>query len=331
MSVARDEAFKAAIAAVAALPKSVSNENKLKLYAYFKQAKVGSAPEQANAGVFDIVAKEKHKSWLSLGRMPAEEARELYIALVNQLQQEECTPSRESQSEGAPVVKDKPIWRQASHSTSHSASHSSFFAARITEAGEPIQRSEMKERERKGKKSGEKSVHFAATNSDDTSTVEDAPAPTEMYTIEAAIEMIRGAMREARPPIRVSTLLDGVLPPGLICSACLPCLRNCILNCLPVCAPAAPLQERFLLITTDLFEKMTISWHVDHSEALAGTELLWFCWAVFVAKQDGKGSVNISETARGGNGFSHGRIAKRAQLERLSAQLSVLLVSQEIV
>lgn len=314
----RDEAFRAAAAAAPSLPKSCTNENKLKLYAYFKQAKVGSAPEQANAGVFDIVAKEKHKAWLALGTMPAEEAREFYIALVNQLQQEECTPPRESQSEGAPVMNDKP--------PIHSASHSSFFAARITEAGEPFERSEKKERERKGKKGGEKSD--AATNSDETGTVEDAPAPTEMYTIEAAIEMIRSAMREAHPSIRVPTLLGGVLPPGLShWSACLPWLRNC----LPVCAPAAPLQERFLLITTDLFEKMTISWHVDHSEAVAGTELLWFCWAVFVAKQDGKGSVNISETARGGNGFSHGRIAKRAQLERLSAQLSVLLASQEIV
>jgi len=316
---AREEAFRAATAAAPSLPKSCTNENKLKLYAYFKQAKVGSAPEQANAGVFDIVAKEKHKAWLALGTMPAEEAREFYIALVNQLQQEECTPPRESQSEGAPVMKDKPpMWRQASHS----ASHSSFFAARITEAGEPFERSEKKERERKGEKGGEKSVHA------ETGTVEDAPAPTEMYTIEAAIEMIRGAMREAHPSIRVPTLLGGVLPPGLShWAACLPWLRNC----LPVCAPAAPLQERFLLITTDIFEKMTISWHVDHSKAVAGTELLWFCWAVFVAKQDGKGSVNISETARGGNGFSHGRIAKRAQLERLSAQLSVLLASQEIV
>jgi diazepam-binding inhibitor (GABA receptor modulating acyl-CoA-binding protein) len=80
-----DAAFDAAAAAAPSLPSTVSNQEKLQLYALFKQAKSGPAPEKTKASAFDIVAQEKHKAWLALGDLSAADARTRYIALVDRL------------------------------------------------------------------------------------------------------------------------------------------------------------------------------------------------------------------------------------------------------
>ncbi|KAL3860200.1 hypothetical protein ACJMK2_010356 [Sinanodonta woodiana] len=66
------------------LKEDPGNENKLKIYALFKQVTVGkcNAPKP---GMMDFVGKAKWQAWSSLGDLQQDEAQKQYIALVNSL------------------------------------------------------------------------------------------------------------------------------------------------------------------------------------------------------------------------------------------------------
>jgi acyl-CoA-binding protein len=55
----------------------------LKLYALYKQATEGDAPDE---GPSDMIGKFKHKSWLEKRGMSADAAMQAYIDLVASLQ-----------------------------------------------------------------------------------------------------------------------------------------------------------------------------------------------------------------------------------------------------
>lgn len=78
------QAFKDAEAAVKTLP-SASNEQKLALYALYKQATVGpnTTPKP---GMFDMVGKFKWQAWSDLGSMSAADAEKQYIETVKKMQ-----------------------------------------------------------------------------------------------------------------------------------------------------------------------------------------------------------------------------------------------------
>ena len=76
--------FEAAAKTIKSLP-SVSNDDKLQLYALYKQATVGPAPESSNAGLFDIVGQQKYKAWDSVRKLKTAEAQVQYVALVAKL------------------------------------------------------------------------------------------------------------------------------------------------------------------------------------------------------------------------------------------------------
>jgi peroxisomal 3,2-trans-enoyl-CoA isomerase len=61
-----------------------SNEDKLALYALFKQATVGPNTT-SKPGMFDVVGKFKWQAWADLGAMPSAEAERKYIELCTRL------------------------------------------------------------------------------------------------------------------------------------------------------------------------------------------------------------------------------------------------------
>jgi diazepam-binding inhibitor (GABA receptor modulator, acyl-CoA-binding protein) len=61
-----------------------SNEELLKLYSLYKQAKEGDNNEERPGG-FDFVAAAKYNSWLALKGKSKEDAASAYIELVNGL------------------------------------------------------------------------------------------------------------------------------------------------------------------------------------------------------------------------------------------------------
>lgn len=65
------------------------NEEKLKLYALYKQATVGPN-ETPKPGSFDIVGKYKWAAWSTLGKMSKDEAKEEYIKLVEHLHKQDA-------------------------------------------------------------------------------------------------------------------------------------------------------------------------------------------------------------------------------------------------
>lgn len=78
------QAFKDAEAAVKSLP-SASNEQKLALYALYKQATVGPNTT-AKPGMFDMVGKFKWQAWTELGSMSTADAEKKYIDTVKEMQ-----------------------------------------------------------------------------------------------------------------------------------------------------------------------------------------------------------------------------------------------------
>lgn len=74
----------AAIADTSQPPRDVSNETKLKMYAYFKQVESGpcTAPRP---GMFELVNRAKHDAWAKLGSLSKEEAMTQYVSLVTEL------------------------------------------------------------------------------------------------------------------------------------------------------------------------------------------------------------------------------------------------------
>jgi acyl-CoA-binding protein len=63
----------------------VSNDNKGKLYGYFKQATEGPVGDRPRPGFFDQVGRVKHDAWSKLGDLGKDDAMQQYIALVESL------------------------------------------------------------------------------------------------------------------------------------------------------------------------------------------------------------------------------------------------------
>ena len=80
-----ESAFAQAAKDVHALPVRPDNATLLQLYALYKQGSEGdiSGPQP---GFFDFVGTAKYKAWAGLAGMPPDEARQRYVALVQQLQ-----------------------------------------------------------------------------------------------------------------------------------------------------------------------------------------------------------------------------------------------------
>ena len=75
-----------AAAVKARVTTGVSNENKKKIYALFKQATEGPlGDDRPRPGFLDITGRAKYDSWKSLGDMSKEQAMKEYIALVESL------------------------------------------------------------------------------------------------------------------------------------------------------------------------------------------------------------------------------------------------------
>lgn len=79
------EAFEQAVASSRTLPLKPDNDTLLQLYALYKQATEGDAPEQGDYGMFDFKEKFKHETWLEKKGMSSEAAQQAYIDLVRKL------------------------------------------------------------------------------------------------------------------------------------------------------------------------------------------------------------------------------------------------------
>lgn len=80
--------FVEAVAASKSLPAKPDNETLLKIYALYKQATLGDAPDKGDYGMFDFVAKAKHEAWKTLYGMTKEEAMQQYTDLITSLQKQ---------------------------------------------------------------------------------------------------------------------------------------------------------------------------------------------------------------------------------------------------
>lgn len=78
------EQFEQAAQDVQRLKSAPGNDDKLKLYALFKQASQGNVSGK-KPGMFDLVGKAKYDAWEKLQGMSDEEAMKAYIAKVTEL------------------------------------------------------------------------------------------------------------------------------------------------------------------------------------------------------------------------------------------------------
>jgi len=81
-----DEQFKKAVTYVTKGPaiRSITNDTKLKFYAYFKQATDGPCKEKAPSRL-NVVKKMKWDAYNQLGKMSKEEAKKKYIKALEDL------------------------------------------------------------------------------------------------------------------------------------------------------------------------------------------------------------------------------------------------------
>ncbi len=79
-----DAAFTTALADVEALPERPGNEDLLKLYALYKQAKVGDA-DGKRPGMMDFVKRAKYDAWAMLEGTTQDEAKQAYVDAVEGL------------------------------------------------------------------------------------------------------------------------------------------------------------------------------------------------------------------------------------------------------
>ncbi|ANQ49040.1 acyl-CoA-binding protein [Flammeovirga yaeyamensis] len=79
------EAFKDAQTRVNNLPERPSNDDLLKLYAFFKQATEGDVNTERPGG-FDFKGNAKWDAWDKIKGMSADDAESQYVLLVNQLE-----------------------------------------------------------------------------------------------------------------------------------------------------------------------------------------------------------------------------------------------------
>ncbi|GLC46052.1 hypothetical protein PLESTM_001819900 [Pleodorina starrii] len=71
----------AALDATASLPDNVSNDDKLEMYALYKQASIGDC-NTAQPGIFDPKGRAKWSAWNAKKGTSQEEAMQKYIELV---------------------------------------------------------------------------------------------------------------------------------------------------------------------------------------------------------------------------------------------------------
>jgi acyl-CoA-binding protein len=79
-----DEQFTQASDSVTKLPKAPSNEDKLKLYALFKQGTEGDVSGK-RPGMLDPVGRAKHDAWSKVSGMGLDDAKQAYVQLVRSL------------------------------------------------------------------------------------------------------------------------------------------------------------------------------------------------------------------------------------------------------
>lgn len=79
-----DARFQQASVEVTQLSQAPDNLAKLKLYALYKQATVGDCTGD-RPGMLDFVGRAKYDAWKELAGMALDEAKEKYIAFVEEL------------------------------------------------------------------------------------------------------------------------------------------------------------------------------------------------------------------------------------------------------
>ena len=79
-----DDAFANAQIEVKKLSRKPDDDTLLKLYALYKQGTEGDVSGE-KPGFFDFVGAAKYDAWEKLKGMPQDEAKQLYIDLVNKL------------------------------------------------------------------------------------------------------------------------------------------------------------------------------------------------------------------------------------------------------
>lgn len=79
------EQFEQAVSNSKSIAKRPSNEQLLKLYAYYKQATEGDV-KGSRPGMFDFKAQAKYDAWAKENGKTKEEAMQAYVALVESLQ-----------------------------------------------------------------------------------------------------------------------------------------------------------------------------------------------------------------------------------------------------
>jgi acyl-CoA-binding protein len=81
-----DTRFAQAVEDVKQLPERPGDLTLLRLYALYKQATAGDAPND-RPGLADIVGKYKHDAWAALKGIDADTAKQEYIELVELLKE----------------------------------------------------------------------------------------------------------------------------------------------------------------------------------------------------------------------------------------------------
>lgn len=82
----RDARFQLAVDFVAAQSDAkLSNEQRLTLYAFFKQANLGTCSTEKPPSAVDIAGRAKWESWSALGDMPKDSAKDQYVGVVQEL------------------------------------------------------------------------------------------------------------------------------------------------------------------------------------------------------------------------------------------------------
>lgn len=82
------QAFESAVASSRALKNQPGNDVLLRLYALYKQATAGDAPNEGPSG-FDFKGIAKYNAWADLRGKASHAAMQEYVALVNDLGEQE--------------------------------------------------------------------------------------------------------------------------------------------------------------------------------------------------------------------------------------------------
>ena len=85
MSTTLEDQFKQAAADAQQLTERPSTADLLKLYSLYKQATEGDVKGE-RPGMMDIKGRAKYDAWAAIAGMPAEEAMQDYVDLVESLQ-----------------------------------------------------------------------------------------------------------------------------------------------------------------------------------------------------------------------------------------------------